>query len=221
MDAIPADLNSDAEEHEGDDAQDAVGSGWGDTFRDFWCVGVAEEYQDAEGDDGEEDGRVGEYVFAHAFHRGVRAEGEHDHDAAGIDGDRECEWVEDFFAELAVNGAGNDVGCGGGLRVLLVEQAPSHGSEDEASGDLDHRERDSKKSEEGRADQFNDQKEEYGADGDGAGEVAIYGIGGGAYEAEEDEGRSERIDNRQKGAEGEREEFEERGSHGAQQNSIG
>ena len=219
MDAVPADLHSDAEEYESDDTQDAMGGGGRDACGDFRCVRVREEDQDAKSDDGNEDGGVGEDVFAQAFHRGMGTQGEHDHDASGIDGDGEGKWIKDSFADCAIVGVGDDIDCGAGLRILFVKQSPPHGSEDKSTGDLDHGQGNSEKSEQSRADKFDDEKEDNGADGDGAGEIAIDGSGDRADEAEKDEGGAEGIDHGKKGAEGEREEFEHRG-HAAEQHSI-
>ena len=60
--AVPGDLDADAEQDEGNDALDSVGGGGGDVLGEAGCVGVAEVDREAEHEDGDEQAGVGEQV---------------------------------------------------------------------------------------------------------------------------------------------------------------
>src|SRR5208283_4283648 len=91
--AVPGDLDADAEEDEGDDAEDSVGGGGGDALGDARGVGVAEVDDGAEQEDGDHEAGVGEEVLGDGALRGAGAEGEHEDDASGAGGDGEGEGV--------------------------------------------------------------------------------------------------------------------------------
>jgi hypothetical protein len=222
LDAIPGYLDTDAEQDEGDDAENSVSGLRRDVPSDAGGVAVTEEDEEAEDENGGQDGTVREDVFRERFGRGVGAEGEHDDDAGGVDGDGKGEGVKDFLIDVAVSGW-DDVGGSARRGVTLVEQGPSHGGEDEATGDLDDRERDSEESEESGAHEFDDEEEEDSVEGNLAGELAVDKGGGIAHEAEKDERGAERIHDRQQGAEGEDEELDQSGrrQHGAEQDNTG
>ena len=100
VDAVPCDLDADAEEDKGDDAKDSVDCGGRDGVSDLWSVGVAEIDRAAENDGSDEEADVCQDGFSDAGLGGVDAEGEHDDDASGTGGDGEGEGVEGFTLEV-------------------------------------------------------------------------------------------------------------------------
>ena len=127
-----------------------------DAFGDFGGVGVAEIDADAEGDDGEEDAEVSRDVVGDATDGGVGAESEGDDDASGPGCDGEGKRIEDFLFEGAVGVVGDFFFGAVGGGVLLIEEGPAHGGEDQASGDLYDREREAEEGQDRGADQLND-----------------------------------------------------------------
>src|SRR6202040_1919207 len=109
----------------------------------------------------------------------VSAEGKHDDDTAGAGGDREGQRIEGLLLEGSANLFLFGHGCGGlhlfgvRLRVLLIQERPSHGGDDKAAGDLDDGEGDAEEGEDGGTDEVDDGEEEDGVDGDSASERAI------------------------------------------------
>ncbi len=77
-----------------------MGGGWSDSACDSRGVGVAEIDEDSEHDDRDEETEVGEKLGGEISLRGVDAEGEHDDDAAGTDGNREGKGVKGLLAEV-------------------------------------------------------------------------------------------------------------------------
>ena len=128
----------------------------GDAFGDFGGVGVAEIDADAEGDDGEEDAEVPGDVVGDAADGSVCAESERDDDASRAGRDGEGERVKDFLFERAVGVVGDFFFGAVGGGVLLIEEGPAHGGEDQASGDLYDRERDAEEGQDRGPDQFDD-----------------------------------------------------------------
>ena len=88
---------------------------------------------------------------------------------------------------------------------LLVEHGPGDGGDDQAAGDLDDGEGNPKETEECGAEQVDSDEEEDGVDSDAPGEGVVERDGRLADQREEDEGGTERVDERQKRAEGENE----------------
>jgi len=212
---VPCDLNADAEEDEGYDAQDAVGGGGRDGARDFGGVGVAEIDEAAERDGGDEEADVSEDGVGDRWLRGVDGEGEHDDDAAWACGDGKGERIEGFVLQAVdlVLGDGRD-GCfsllGVGGAVFLVQQRPADHRDYDAAGDLHDGKRDAEEGEEGGADEFDDGEEDNCVDGDAAGEGAVGVDWRSADEAEEDERGAEGVDERKKRAEAQCEVFPEK-----------
>ena len=182
-----------------------------DAFGDFGRVGIAEVHANAEGNDGEEDTDVAADVVGDAMDGGVGTESESDHDTAGTGSDWKGERVEDFLFEVTAGLFSDFVLSAVGGGVLLVEKSPSHSGEDEATGDLDDGERDTEEGKQGGADQFDDEQEDGGADGDFESEFLEDRGLGVADESEKDERGAEGIDYGEQGAEGKSEELDESG----------
>src|ERR1035441_4178864 len=117
--AVPGNLDADAEQDEGYDAQDSVRRRRRNVPRDSVRVRIAEVDGEAERQDGEEQPGVGEQVVPDGPLRGVRREGEHDHDAAGAGGDGKGEGVEDLLAQVV--GKVADRYLRGGLHLFRAE----------------------------------------------------------------------------------------------------
>ena len=182
-----------------------------DALRELRGVGVAEIDADAKRDDGEENAEVSADVVGDAMDGSVRAEGEGDNDAAGASRDGEGERVEDFLFKSAV-GVLRDFALGAvGRGVLLIEEGPTHGGENEASGDLHDGQGDTEEVQDGSANHFDDEQEDCCANGDLESELFEDGGWGVADEAKEDECRADGVDDGEQGAEGEAEELGERG----------
>jgi len=150
---------------------------------------------------------------------GVDAECKHDDDASGPCGDWKGEGIEGFaleFLDLFRGDGGN--GAGGGLfgvwrGVLLVEERPADHGDDDAARDLHDRQGDSEEGEQRGADQLDDTQKDNGVNGDAACEGTVGVDGGQADQPEKDEGGAERVDEREKCAEPQGEEFPEK-QHG-------
>jgi len=192
--AVPCDLDADAEQDEGDNAKDTVGGGGRDGAGDLRRIGVAEIDASTEHDGSEEQTEVRDDGLADGGVGGVDAEREHDDDAAGAGGDGEGEGVKGFLLE-AVNLGRGDGGNGvsgigfllTGCAVLLVQERPADHGDNDSSGDLHDGQGDPEEAEQRRADELDDGEEDDGVDGDFAGEGAIGLDGSVSDEAEEDE----------------------------------
>ena len=103
--AVPRDLDTDAEQNEGDDAEDSVGRGGRDPLCDFGGVGVAEVTEDAESNDGKKYADVGQNVVGKILIRDVRGDCEQCNEGARPRGDGKGERIEDARLEMAVSGS--------------------------------------------------------------------------------------------------------------------
>jgi len=204
---VPRDLDADAKQDEGYDAQDAVRGIGRNDLGDPGCIGIAEVDQQTEDNDGEEDSDVGENVFCDNPFRDMRSKGEDGNQSARAGGYWKCVWVKGLLFQIFRARFVTDIrlfllvprvgGC-----VFLIEHRPPHGGDNDAAGELNDGQRDAKEVEDARAEQFNNGQKDDVIDGDSAGKGVIDLWGRIAYQAEEDQSGPERIDQRQQHAEG-------------------
>jgi hypothetical protein len=114
--------------------------------------------------------------------------------------DGECEWVEDFLLEIVwlclVLVGLLLLLSGSGLRVTFVEHAPAHGRDDHAAGELDDGQGYAEEVENSDAEELDDGEKNDVVDGDAARKLAIGGLRLVADQAEDDQRRAQRIDER-------------------------
>ncbi len=175
--AIPGDLDADAEQNEGDHAQDSVGGGGRNYFCDLGSVGVAEINQHAEDNYRKKHSEMRQEIVGKILVRDVCGDGEQPHEGARPRGDGKGEGVEDAFFKMT----GVRLGAFSSLFLLfasvyagvaLVQHCPTHGGDDDAAGELDDGQRDSEEIEDGRAGHLKNPEEDDVVDGDAPGERA-------------------------------------------------
>ena len=115
----------------------------------------------------------------------MRTQGEHHDDAARPSRDRKCQGIENFLFQRseAILRHGGPVGIGLGL--VLIQQAPSHGGEDQSARDLHHRKRNPKEFQQRRSHQFHNCQEKGGTDRNLARQITINGRRRLAYKAQQ------------------------------------
>ena len=146
-DAVPHDLDADADEEERGEAEDDVHGRRADGGGE--AVGVAVAEVNGHGDDGASDG--GDEKFEKAgtevveMFRFVGAKGDGDGDGAGTDCQRQSERIEGAVKDIGTRIYG---AFGGAMAAFvltaMLEHAPTCGDDNQSAADLDDGQRDSK-----------------------------------------------------------------------------
>ena len=142
---------------------------------DLGGIGVTDIDQQAQSHHGEKHSHVRQHIVQHALHRGMRAQGEHHHDAARPSRDRKCQGIEDFLLQrsVAVLRHGGPVGIS--FDLVLIQQVPSHGGEDQSARDLHHGKRNPKEFQQRGPHQLHHCQKKRGTDRNLAGQIAVNG----------------------------------------------
>jgi len=171
---------------------------WGDAGRDGWRVRVAKINHDTQQHNRHHDPDMPGNIGKDALYGGVRAESDHDHNAAGAGSNWKCERVEDFLLQRAESSRVHVLGLFfWRVGILPIQKIPTHRRQYQASRNLHDRQRDPEEAQHGGSRKFDGGEKEDRADGNLASQLPVDEVGCVTDEPKKNQCRSERIDQRQ------------------------
>jgi hypothetical protein len=204
--AVPGDLRSNAEQNEGDHAQNAVDGLAGNPGSEAGRVGIAEIDSDAVQDNGGNNPGVRQRSGEERLLGGVGAQRECDSECAWPGGDRKGEGIENFFVERTrIIVGGNHVFAR--LLTLFIEKFPANRHYYQAARKLYHGKRDAEEGQYCGAQHVHNKKKDDSGESDLARQPMIDLRRRRPNDAKENQCGANRVDEGQKSAESKRKKF--------------